>query len=93
MSVEGNSPRKQRQAHFHVQDWREIFDLYPSQWLAIAVEESTPQHGTTKGYIIARGKNDRTVFDSLTDFSRQHPEQEVAFFYTGRIVKLGQDVL
>jgi hypothetical protein len=32
---------------FRVKDWREIFDIYPDQWLAIAVDEITPDVGIT----------------------------------------------
>ncbi|HEY7062446.1 MAG TPA: hypothetical protein VII06_13285 [Chloroflexota bacterium] len=91
--IHGDERKPLNPPSFKVSDWREIFDLYPKQWLAIAVDEITPGVGITAGHVIARGKKDRTVLDKLKQFLAQHPQQEFAFFYTGRILPSGLDMV
>ncbi|HEY7061495.1 MAG TPA: hypothetical protein VII06_08455 [Chloroflexota bacterium] len=78
---------------FRVNVWTEIFQLYPNQWLAFAVEESLLHCGTTGGRIIAKGEDDKKVFAKLMEFRDENPGQEVGFLYTGRYLKRGQEVL
>jgi hypothetical protein len=78
---------------FRVSDSRAIFDIYPDQWIAIAVDEITPGVGITAGHLIARGKKDGAVFEKLMQFRGRNPQQEVAFLYTGRIVPTGLDMI
>jgi hypothetical protein len=76
---------RQDDERFKISDRRELFDLYPDQWLAIAVEEITLGIGITAGQIVARGKEDRVVLAELKRFMSSNPDREVALFYTGRI--------
>ena len=69
-----DQPKQLNPPSFKIDDWREIFDLYPSQWLAIAVDEITLGMGITAGRIIARGKKDGPVLSRLKEFMAAHPE-------------------
>jgi hypothetical protein len=78
---------------FKIDDWRELFNLYPNQWIAIAVDEITLGVGITAGRLIARGKEDGPVVAKLKEFIAANPEQEIGFFYTGRAWRPWMDVL
>ena len=91
--IGGNTPRQLNPASFKIADWREMFDLYPDQWLAIAVDEITPGVGITAGHIIARGKKDGRVFAKLKEFMSSHPEHEVALLYTGKMFRSFMDII
>jgi hypothetical protein len=90
---ENKPPRPVMPNSFRIADWREIFDIYPDQWLAIAVDEITLGVGITAGHIIARGKRERPVREKLKQFRVHNPEQEIAFLYTGPMVPSSLDTL
>jgi hypothetical protein len=78
---------------FKIADWRELFDLYPNQWIAIAVDEITLGAGTTAGRLIARGKEDAPVVAKLKEFRAANPGQQTGLYYTGRAWWPWMDVL
>jgi hypothetical protein len=78
---------------FQVQDWREIYTLYPDQWVAVEVEEVTPGVGITKGRVIARGKHEQSVVSKLDAFIQANPSKHTALYDTGPWLKPGEDVI
>jgi hypothetical protein len=82
------------EARFQVKDWREIYTLYPDQWVAIEVEEVTPGVGITKGRIIARGKREDRVASEYAAFRATHPDAHLAIFNTAPVrLKPGEDMI
>jgi hypothetical protein len=80
---------RQRNARcdFDVRDWREIFTLFPDQWLALHITGTwvSPDNRCMgmRGFVISSGDSEEDVDRELCGFRKLHPTETFAVWYTG----------
>ena len=73
----------------------EVWSYYPKQWVAIEIQEVTEGVGITRARVIAHGRRsaERAVLSRLARFRQANPCNQFGLFYTGPLVRPGQDII
>ncbi len=73
----------------------DVWTYYPKQWVAVEIQEVTEGVGITRARVIAHGRRsaEQAVLAGLARFRQANPDNQFGLFYTGPMVRPGQDII